>query len=278
MTLMIVVGYDGSEQSTAAVRWAAQASVRSRQPLQILAAVPMPVVYGSEFLPADAQGEFTDESVAVAAAGEEVARAEGATDVGARGVVANPAQSLVEASEDASLVVVGSRGHHQFLETMLGSVGFALAGHAKCPAVIVRGESVSPLGRVVVAYDGSEASGRAVDFAATAAHDAGASLHIVSAWVDLAGVAEISENGDIIDAVRTDLDSAQERAQQAHADLEVTTDALRGNAGAVIAEAANGAGLLVVGSRGRGGFRSLLLGSVSRRLITSAPCPVAVIR
>lgn len=177
---MILVGYDGSQQSTAAVRWAAHAALRRQEPLQILSAVPMPVVYGSEFLPASAIQEFAEEASKVAADGARVAREEGVTEVESLGVSANPANALVEASSDASLVVVGNRGHHQLVETMLGSVGHAVSAHAACPVVVVRGVGVDPLARVVVAYDASEPAQRAVEFAAAAAAASGASLHIVA--------------------------------------------------------------------------------------------------
>lgn len=279
---MILVGYDGSKQSTAAVRWAARAAVRAREPLQILSAVPMPVVYGSEFLPASEVKEFAQEATAVAADGAKLARAEGATEVEATGVAANPANALLEASADASLVVVGNRGHHQFVETMLGSVGYAVSAHAKCPAVVVRGEAAEPLSRVVVAYDGSEPAAHALTFAADAAVAAGASLHIVGAWEDpLATYGLAQQAGDIkeiAEAVHQDVESARSSVVADHPDLEVSTEVARGQAAAEIARIAQGAGLLVVGSRGRGGFRSLLLGSVSRHLVTTAPCPVAVVR
>lgn len=278
---MILVGYDGSQQSTAAVRWAAHAALRRQEALQILSAVPMPVVYGSEFLPASAIQEFAEEAAKLAADGARVAREEGATEVEPLGVSANPANALVEASSDASLVVVGNRGHHQLVETMLGSVGHAVSAHAACPVVVVRGAGVDPLARVVVAYDASQPAQRAVEFAAAAAAASGASLHIVGAWDDPAmtyGLPSIGDVNDIAEAVNDDLQAARSTVLARHADLVVTTEVTRGQAAVEIARIAEDAGLLVAGSRGRGGFRSLLLGSVSRRLLATAPCPVAVVR
>lgn len=278
---MILVGYDGSEQSTAAVRWAARAAVRRHEPVQILSAVPMPVVYGSEFLPATAYQEFSGEAAKLAEEGASIAREEGASEVEARGVAANPASALVDASADASLVVVGNRGHHQLVETMLGSVGYAVSAHASCPAVVVRGKGVDQLARVVVAYDASEPAQRAVEFAAAAAAASGASLHIVGAWDDPAvtyGFPSVGDINEVAEAVNDDLQAARSSALERHPDLVVTTEVARGQAAIEIARIAEDAGLLVVGSRGRGGFRSLLLGSVSRRLLSTASCPVAVVR
>lgn len=278
---MILVGYDGSKQSGAAVRWATHIAMRRHEPLEILTAVPMPVVHAGEFLPPVTADEFAAEAAKVAAEGVGLARTEGASDVRGRGVTANPAQTLVEASAAASLVVVGNRGHHELVETVLGSVGYAVATHSACPAVVVRGAGVGRLNRMVLAYDGSEPAGRAAAFAADAAHGAGASLHIVGAWSDPAvtyGLPVVADAKQVAEDVHKELQAARQSVLATYPDLEVTTEVTRGEAPVEIARIAAGAGLLVVGSRGRGGFRSLLLGSVSRRLVSSAPCPVAVIR
>jgi len=278
---MILVGFDGSEQSAAAVRWAARAASRRQEPVQVLAAVPVPVVYGSEFLPATAIQEISAEAAELAEAGARLAREAGASEVESKGVSANPASSLVEASAAASLVVVGNRGHHQLVETMLGSVGHAVSAHAACPAVVVRGEGAEPIGRIVVAYDASEAAQRALVFAASAAREADASLHLVGAWDDSSityGLPSVGDVHEIGEAVSDDLEAARQSVLDTHPGLTVTTEVVRGQAAVEIARVCADAGLLVVGSRGRGGFRSLLLGSVSRRLLSSAPCPVAVVR
>lgn len=278
---MILVGYDGSKQAGAAVRWAARFAMRRAEALEVLAALPMPVVHAGEFLAPVTVDEFVVEAAKVAADGVGLARAEGATDVTGHGVTANPAHALVEASAAASLVVVGNRGHHELVETMLGSVGYAVSTHAECPAVIVRGADARRLDRIVLAYDGSEPAERAAEFAAEAAENAGASLHIVGAWSDPAvtyGLPVVGDAKEIAEDVHKELQAARESVLAMHPGLAVTTEVTRGEAPVEIARIAADSGLLVVGSRGRGGFRSLLLGSVSRRLVSSAPCPVAVIR
>jgi nucleotide-binding universal stress UspA family protein len=76
----------------------------------------------------------------------------------------------------------------------------------------------------------------------------------------------------------TTLQAAADQAKGAHADLDVSTEVLYGEPGPVLAELASTAGLVVVGSRGRGGFAGMLLGSTSHRLIHDATCPVMVVR
>ncbi|MFC6707353.1 universal stress protein [Flexivirga alba] len=164
---------------------------------------------------------------------------------------------------------------------MLGSVGYAVSAHAACPAVIVRGADAGRLDRVVLAYDGSEPAERDAVFAAETAQKAGASLHIVGAWSDPSvtyGLPVVGDAKEIAEDVHKELQAARESVLATHPELTVTTEVTRGEAPVEIARIAAGAGLLVVGSRGRGGFRSLLLGSVSRRLVSTAPCPVAVVR
>jgi nucleotide-binding universal stress UspA family protein len=280
--VMILVGYDGSERSEAAVRWAAKAAARQQDSLRVLSAVPLPVVPGGEFLPPTAVDDFAHGAAGLAEEGAELARAEGATDVVSEGVTANPAQAMLDASDGASLVVVGNRGRHQLLETLLGSVGYAVAAHAGCPAVIVRGDrTAEPLDNIVVGYDGSEQAGRALEFAAQVAEAAGASLRIVGVWEDPSvtyGVTGSDDPSPIKDTAEKDIADAMQRVTESHPKVSATSEVVHGQAGSAIAQVAEGAGLLVVGSRGRGGFRSLLLGSVSRQLLSSAPCPVAVIR
>ncbi|GGB33065.1 universal stress protein [Flexivirga endophytica] len=278
---MILVGYDGSPQSAEAVRWAARAADLRSEALRVLSAVPLPVVPGIEYLPTTSVDDFSRAAEVLAQEGLELARAEGSADADAQGLSANPAHALVEASDHASLVVVGHRGHHELIETLLGSVGFAVAAHASCPVVVVRGEFATPARRIVVAVDGSESSLKAVDFAADAAHGAGATVEVVSVWGDpvlAAGLPVWDDPDEVQRAVTDDLERARTAALERHAGLTVTTEVARGQAAPEIARLADGADLLVVGSRGRGGFASLLLGSVSRRLVSSASCPVAVIR
>jgi nucleotide-binding universal stress UspA family protein len=136
---------------------------------------------------------------------------------------------------------------------------------------------------VIAATDGSEESLRAVQWAAREAvlrHDA---LRIVSVPTllprmspDRAGretVASVLEQ----DAART-LARATQRAAQTEPDLAVTTELLAGSPAQALLKATADASLLVVGSRGAGGFTAMILGSVSRYLATRAPCPVVVAR
>ncbi|MEV0411686.1 universal stress protein [Streptomyces sp. NPDC050448] len=135
--------------------------------------------------------------------------------------------------------------------------------------------------RVVVGVDGSPASHEALRWAVRYARLIGATVDAVAAY-DLPGAVGWS-------APAVDADFDEKEAQQNLSDViktvllqvgEVPLAArvLRGNPAQVLAEASVGAELLVVGSRGRGGFASLLLGSVSQQCALHAACPVVIVR
>jgi nucleotide-binding universal stress UspA family protein len=147
-------------------------------------------------------------------------------------------------------------------------------------------------GRVVVGIDGSPGSRAAVAYALREAALRGAAVEVVAAflspdypgveyWAPMYGPPPVP-----IDQVREELRSDAERmVQEVTAELAaetaappVTVRAVVGGAADALLHAAEGADLLVVGSRGRGGFRSMLLGSVSLACALHSPCPVTVVR
>jgi nucleotide-binding universal stress UspA family protein len=147
--------------------------------------------------------------------------------------------------------------------------------------------SVRRVRRVVVGIDGSETSREALRWAAGEAASRGAELHVVHAW-DVpslgAGVGATPgrRQGTAPEAQRQvaeDLVSSEIAAELRDlSGVEVRSSIGRGSAAGVLLEAARGADLLVVGSRGLGGFAGLLLGSVSAKMASHAPCPVVIVR
>jgi nucleotide-binding universal stress UspA family protein len=131
--------------------------------------------------------------------------------------------------------------------------------------------------RIVVGVDGSAASKDALRWADRQAKLTGASLEAVTAWSypTTYGFPVIA-NVDWEQGARTVLDETVDEALGKEADL--TRRVVEGHAARVLTDAAVDADLLVVGSRGHGGFTGLLLGSVSEHVVTHAPCPVVVVR
>jgi nucleotide-binding universal stress UspA family protein len=136
---------------------------------------------------------------------------------------------------------------------------------------------------IVVGVDGSPAAEKALEFAVEEAAVRGARLRVVCAWhlppeLFAGGWAPA---GDMLDSFRRGAEenvrAALEVAKRLQPSLECEGLAIEGQPAEVLLQQASGAGLVVVGNRGRGGFSSLLLGSVSHQVVHHAPCPVVVI-
>jgi nucleotide-binding universal stress UspA family protein len=134
----IVVGVDGSEPSVRALHWAAQQAGLTGASLEAVTTWQWPSSYGwGPPLPDD----YRPDQVAAAVLEELVApvrAAHPALDLRVRVVEGHPAQVLVEASRDADLLVVGSRGHGEFAGMLLGSVSEFLVTRSHCPVAVVR--------------------------------------------------------------------------------------------------------------------------------------------
>ncbi|MEU8618595.1 universal stress protein [Streptomyces sp. NPDC048623] len=135
--------------------------------------------------------------------------------------------------------------------------------------------------RIVVGVDGSPASHEALRWAARHARLIGATVQAVAAY-DLPGAVGWSAPAmeASFDAHEAGLALSEELREELNSTAGVPLDehVVRGNPAQVLIEAAEGAELLVVGSRGRGGFSSLLLGSVSQQCAVHASCPVVIVR
>jgi nucleotide-binding universal stress UspA family protein len=173
-----------------------------------------------------------------------------------------PTPVLLAASRDAELIVIGSRASGRAVSLLVGSTGLELAAHAHCPVVVVRPSEDSLVGsQVVIGYDGSAPADAAVDFGLEYARRHGLVARIVTVLAD-----DEDDDHDLTAALR-----AHEDTRTAEL-IEVT-----GHPSELLLEWSADAQLVVVGSRGRGGFAGLLLGSVSQTMLHQSPCPVAVI-
>jgi nucleotide-binding universal stress UspA family protein len=141
--------------------------------------------------------------------------------------------------------------------------------------------------RIVVGVDGSPASIEALRWALAEAAARRSPLLVVRAWshpfvTSPLGAVAPSLDRETLAALATaateELERALAAARAAESEVKLETSVVEGGAAAVLLEAAQGADLLVVGSRGRGGFSGLLLGSVSQQCLHHAPCPVVVVR
>ena len=137
--------------------------------------------------------------------------------------------------------------------------------------------------RIVVGYDGSQASLMAVDWACEEAERIDAEVHVIQSWKEpmlgdrtLIEIWEHPETG--VATTQANLDLAMGPVAERHPTVALKAIVVGERADAALVEASAGADLTVVGSRGRGGFASLLLGSVSRNVAAAAASPVVVVR
>jgi nucleotide-binding universal stress UspA family protein len=138
---------------------------------------------------------------------------------------------------------------------------------------------------IVVGVDGSTSARLATRWAAREAQLRHADLILASAWnmpLDGYNFGDVPFSEDALKALEVEaeerLAEAAEDARLVATDLWIVTEAVQGQAAGVLLHASRDADLLVVGSRGLGGFRGLLLGSVSRQCVDHASCPVVVVR
>jgi nucleotide-binding universal stress UspA family protein len=135
-------------------------------------------------------------------------------------------------------------------------------------------------GRIVVGIDGSELSTRALRWAIDEARPHGATVEAVHAWhvpYAVASTATAMQPALFEDSARELLDRSVEAASGDVTDVRIERVLVGGSAVDAIVDAAKRADAVVVGSRGVGGFRGLLLGSVSHQVAHHAPCPVVVV-
>lgn len=290
----VVVGYDGSDTSRRALDWALATAGRREIPVVVVHAftLPMPPVPVAPGYAGPNEGALREGAEAVLAeAAEHAARLAPDVEVSTRLVSAPAALALLDGIEDAEMVVVGSRGLDGFSELLVGSTGVQLATHAPCPTVVIRPQHrpVEPgpeAGRVVVGVDGSPLSETALAFGYEEASMRGVGLTALHAWdtpvLDAGGRGAglphetVREIGAAEESVVLSESLAGYREKYPDVDLRQRVDHQKA-AKALIAASA-GAELLVVGSRGRGGFRSLLLGSVSHAVLHHSHSPIAVVR
>lgn len=297
----IVVGVDGSAGSRAALVWAFSAAAERSAVLEVLSAFPVDFYWTDPYL-LDAQRIDTLRADTEARARElvdevrldpAVAAVPGAADVPVEVTVApGPApEHLLHRAEVADLLVVGSRGRGTVRSTLLGSVALHCAAHAACPVVVVHPAAPgtagrAPTGAVLVGVDRSAAAAAALRAAAAEAVRSGAPLRVVSAyegtnyWSDLyavmappAGQTREQARGTTEGIVAEVLAGMPERDRPV---VDVVVE--EGAPAEVLLSQAEGARLLVVGSRGRSRLAGMLLGSVALSCVIHSPCPVMVVR
>ncbi|MEV0185036.1 universal stress protein [Streptomyces sp. NPDC050625] len=287
MTRPITAGVDGTEESLAALAWAAREAVRRELPLR--------VVHAWRFHPHEAEGagdrdtqhRWVSDGVteAVRAVTERHPELTVTMDV----VEGHAAEVLVGAAAEAEMLVLGSRGHGAVVGFLLGSVGQQVIAEAARPVVLVRAgdrPAAEAAGREVVVgqQGGPQDSAAVLRFAFETAAARGATVRAVRAWtlppvfayspgslklLDEAGGLEPYEKKALADALKP----WRERFPA----VRVAEQVEMGSAGQVLLSVAGQAQLMVVGRRAHLTAVGARIGSVAHGVLHHADCPVAVV-
>lgn len=294
----IVLATDGSEEATLAARPAIDLAATTGSELHVVYAVPVPLAIDapSETLAMsevateeerERARRFLDEQV-------ERIRADGGTVAQAHVRIGRPDEEIVHLSDEigAGLIVVGSRGFGRMRRALMGSVSDSVVRHAHCPVLVVRPDGREGLAffptRILLAVDGSEEAALATRAAAELSKNTGSRVHIAYVLPTAARLVyphwyprEVRE--DVVEQARKEarefLDKQAERiGSDGGSVAEAHLRTGRPDEEIVSLSEELGIGLIVMGSRGFGGMRRALMGSVSNSVVRHAHCPVLVVR
>ncbi|WP_326952880.1 universal stress protein [Amycolatopsis sp. NBC_01286] len=283
----IIVGVDGSASALQAARWAGDEAARRHLPVRVVHAVSMPALsYGAGVRPPDGFSEVLETQGRQWLADAEAAIRSGHPDLEIHADLAtgSPVTELLEAAADARLVALGSRGLGGFSGMLTGSTVVAMVARGRCPIVVVRGGGREN-GPVVLGMDGSPANEPAIAVAFDEASSRGADLVAVHSWLSVsAGTAhtlgqQLLDDFDALEGNEREL-LAERLAgwQEKYPDVTVRRVVARDHPVRCLLDHSADAQLLVVGSRGLGGFSGMLTGSTSQALIHHATCPLLVVQ
>ncbi|GAA2420953.1 universal stress protein [Streptomyces coeruleofuscus] len=290
MTRPITAGVDGTQESLAALAWAAREAVRRDRPLRVVHAwrfQPQEALEAGIAGDADSQAEWVHSAVteAVGTITERHPDLEVTTDVVEGAVV----DTLVAAVAGAELLVLGSRGHGPIVGFLLGSVGQQVIAEATRPVVLVRAgdqPAVEAAGReIVVGQQGDpEDSADALRFAFETAAARGATVRVVRAWTlppvfaySPGSLKLLDEAGGLEPYEKKALSAAVLPWRERFPEVPVEEHVEMGSAGQVLLSVAGTAQLMVVGRRAHRTAVGARIGSVAHGVLHHADCPVAVV-
>ena len=288
MTRPITAGIDGSDESLAALAWAAREAVRRDRALR--------VVHAWQYDPREVPGAAGDRDTqagwvrrGVADAVRAVTGRHPGLEVFTEVMEGAAAETLVAAAADAELLALGSRGHGAVVGFLLGSVGQQVVAGARRPVVLVRSgdqASAEAAGReVVVGQQGTpEDSAAVLGFAFETAAARRAAVRAVRAWTlppvfaySPGSLQLLDEAGGLEPYEKKALSEALEPWRERFPDVPVVEHVEMGSAGQVLLDAAARAQLVVVGRRAHRTAVGARIGSVAHGVLHHARCPVAVV-
>jgi len=286
-SLPTVVGVDGSAAALDAVRWAVLDAQLHLSDVLLVSAISLPkALAGVGILPEPVVEQSRSEISRILDEAVELAARESATvSVETVSSENSAVATLLGLSATSRMVVIATRGLGLTEQRSLGSIGFAVTTHARCPVTVVRGwpgdgldHSTHP---VVVGVDGTRASAAATALAFEEAFVRSAPLTAVHSWSDADLTIGVPIRGLDWPANRPAAAEQLARMLEPHTrrypTVSVRTAVVKDRPVQALLDHAQGAQLLVIGSHGRGGFPGMMLGSTSRTVIARASCSVTVV-
>ncbi|WP_040866391.1 universal stress protein [Nocardia exalbida] len=283
----ILAAVDGSASSYQAVAWAAAEAALHHCPLHIITSMAIPTGFGPGISLAEADLEWLrrdgDRILAEAARVARTAAPGDEPPITTELSFELAIPLLIDRSAGARMLVVGSRGLGAFQRGLLGSVSTATTHHAHCPVAVIHGisaiDAVSARQPVLVGVDGTGNSVPAVELAFEEASRRKVDLIALHAWSDTSGP----------DMPARGWDAARESAEavlaeslvgwgERYPDVAVRRVVTADRPVRSLLEQSADTQLVIVGTRGRGGFASTVLGSTSNALLHSVEVPMIVVR
>lgn len=284
----VVVGVDGTEGSIEALRWAAHEAARRRWPLRVITCAELPVAVEAGLVGAGTVDEATVSGLVAdrTAVNERAVQLAGSfglsLEVSGEVVLGAAGYAITGSTESDDIVVVGATSHPGRLADVLGTVATMVAHRARGPVAVVHGTERrdAAIGRILVGVDGSPGSDAALEWAVEEAFRCSAELVLVHGWSypyvgARTGISE-PRNEMRLDAMRT-LEASARHAKELAPSLRIHPIVCEQGPAKAIIDAAKDADLVVVGTRGHGGFAALVMGSVSRTVLQHSPVPVVVV-
>jgi nucleotide-binding universal stress UspA family protein len=295
----ILLATDGSEEAEWAAQSAVQLANETGSELHVVLVGPSTVT--SVDLPGSPGGglvvsheEVDREAKRSLEAQVEKAKAGGGTVAQSHFRAGRPAPEIVDLAEEigAGLIVMASRGLGGIRRALMGRVSSSVVRHAHCPVLVVRGEKdgepVFSAKRILLATDGSGEAALAAQAAVDLANKTNSDIHVVHVWrLDYGDPSFVVAGPEYMQQVQENLEQEARKLLDAEvlrvkaAGGSVAQTHLRtGKPDQEIVDLAEeiGTGLILMGSRGLGGIRRVLMGSISDSVVRHAHCPVLVVR